>query len=452
MVASSHAEPPAEQQARKQRPVEAPAAPAAVDAPLPGGVRGQLLALQRTVGNAAVAQMLASRKRAMPQRAAHQHGKTAGAAGYSAGSAATASAAREEPPPVQRLVDEGQASAIRAKASETERQAAKAGERRPDGPFLLNDETDTEKKAALKGQQQAAFRQPDKVSAEKGRTQQAAAETKLAAAAPTEPHAAAAPTAGATDAALADGGGHASAAQEATAVASEATGQAERAVAEAHSVEVPALPEAVAVPQFSPPAEEGAGPIEADARGDGTVAAAAVRIQQLRHAGHALMSEAAATRARGHALDAGISTARAKVANAEGAVATLHGYVEQRRQAVGQAKAAQGKAKSSPMAAEASGLAGQAASAQPDDEEAAGKSREQAGQISKAGTDLGQIDAAIGQTGQRASGLVSEAAAAQAKNADATARIAASESVLGATSSKLQGMTAQSSQAKSTLA
>jgi len=475
MVASSHAEPPAEQQARKQRPVEAPAAPAAVDAPLPGGVRGQLLALQRTVGNAAVAQMLASRKRAMPQRAAHQHGKTAGAAGYSAGSAATASAAREEPPPVQRLVDEGQASAIRAKASETERQAAKAGERRPDGPQPAKAEIDPEKKAALKGQQQAAFRQPDKVSAEKGRTQQAAAETKLAAAAPTEPHAAAAPTAGATDAALADGGGHASAAQEATAVASEATGQAERAVAEAHSVEVPALPEAVAVPQFSPPAEEGAGPIEADARGDGTVAAAAVRIQQLRHAGHALMSEAAATRARGHALDAGISTARAKVANAEGAVATLHGYVEQRRQAVGQAKAAhavseqkaamvaaqapefvakaeEGKAKSSPMAAEASGLAGQAASAQPDDEEAAGKSREQAGQISKAGTDLGQIDAAIGQTGQRASGLVSEAAAAQAKNADATARIAASESVLGATSSKLQGMTAQSSQAKSTLA
>lgn len=359
----------------------------------------------------------------------------------------------------QRAPDSGQMSEIDATADAVVHEAsAKAGPNTvapPEGPS---------DKAAVKAQQRAAFAQPDKVSAERSKVTAAAAETKSAAAGP------AAPVAPARSA---------PAPQESPAPQTDApaaaTAAATDAVASAAAVPAPAPPAPVAPPAFAPPVDSGGRAVPGDPAADQALVAVAIKLQSLRHMGHQLAVEAAAARARGHALDAGLQTARAKVAEADVSITTVRGHVEHRRGVAEQAKTAltssteragkvaaeapgfaakadEGKAKTGPMVSEAQQLGGRAASVQPEDAEAAGKAREQAGQVKKIGTDLSSIDGAIDATGQRATGLVDEAARATALNSEASGRIAATDATLSSTTGKLDELTTQNAQAKADVA
>ncbi|GGU56971.1 hypothetical protein GCM10010178_56680 [Lentzea flava] len=359
----------------------------------------------------------------------------------------------------QRVPDSGQMSEINATADAVVHEAsAKEGappeERPPAGD-----------PAAIRARQRAAFAQPDKVSAERSKVVAAAAETKTEAARPAAPVTPPRPAPAAPPESRAPQ----------TEAPAAAVASASDAVARAAAVPVPEPPAQVAPPAFAPPVDSGGRPVPANPVADQAVAAVAIKLQQLRYTGHQLAAEAAASRARGHALEAGLQTARAKVAEADTSITTVRGHVDQRRAVADQSKNAltsstekatqvaaeapgfaskadEGKAKTGPMVSEARQLGGRAASVQPEDAEAAGKAREQAGQVNRIGNDLGSIDGAISATGQRATGLVDEAARATALNSEASGKIAATEATLASTTGKLDELTAQNTQAKSDIA
>ncbi|MFE9750122.1 hypothetical protein ACFYOT_34875 [Saccharothrix saharensis] len=369
-----------------------------------------LLGLQRTAGNAAVSQVVAQRA-PDPGQLAQIHATTAAVVDRATG--------QQGPPP------------------------------------------DPAQEAAIRARQRAAFAQPDQVGPERAKVRAAAAETKEAARPTAPPGRPATPTlpAGRTP----------DAATPAAAVA-----DARAAVERATAVDVPAPSPPVAPPAFAPPVDAGGRPVPGNPEVDLAAAGLAIRLQHLRHQAHGLATEAAAGRARGHALAAGLHTARGKVAEADTSISTVRGHVDQRRAAADQARAAltastekaavvsaqapgfaaqseEGRAKSGPMTDEARQLGGQASAVRPDDADAAAKAGEQAGQVNRIGNDLGSIDGAIGVTGQRAADLVDEAAQATRLNSEAGGRIAGTEATLDATTGKLDSLHAQNTRAKAEL-
>lgn len=366
-------------------------------------------------------------------------------------------------PVVQRETD-GSQTAIDARAeavAENAREAAAEHEGEQPPPV------DPGEKARLRAQQQGGFAQPDKVSAPAAQVTTAAAQTGSEVAAPAEP------VVGAKSADQPTGGDHGPAGEAAVAVAA---GQAQAAAAQAQAaaLPVPAEPPPLSPPQVVEPVDSTGARLPVDPAADVAVGLVAARLAHLRHGARALAADATAHRARALGLRGALAEARGRIAEAAGSIATVRGHVAYRRSVTDQAAAAldtskqkadkvageapgiaaradTGRQQTGPMATESADLADRAAGASPDDAEAAAKSRQQSGQISQVSGNLGTIDAAVGQTGDRARQLQADAEQAKTRNAASEGTIAGTRERLAATDAKLAELTATNAAARGTV-
>ncbi|PSL51973.1 hypothetical protein B0I31_11649 [Saccharothrix carnea] len=366
-------------------------------------------------------------------------------------------------PVVQREAD-GSQTAIDARAeavAENAREAAAEHEGEQPPPV------DPGEKARLRSQQQGGFAQPDKVSAPAAQVTTAAAQTGSEVAAPAEP------VVGAKSADQPTGGDHGPAGEAAAAVAA---GQAQAAAAQAQAaaLPVPAEPPVLSPPQVVEPVDGTGAPLPVDPAADVAVGLVAARLAHLRHGAQALAADATAHRARALGLRGSLAEARGRIAEAAGSIATVQGHVAYRRSVTDQATAAldtskqkadkvageapgiaaqadTGRQQTGPMATESADLANRAAGASPDDAEAAAKSRQQSGQITRVSGSLGTIDAAVGQTGDRARQLQADAEQAKTRNAAGEGTIAGTRERLAATDAKLAELTSTNTAARGTV-
>ncbi|UWE11222.1 hypothetical protein [Actinacidiphila bryophytorum] len=243
-------------------------------------------------------------------------------------------------------------------------------------------------------------------------------------------------------------------------------------MAAANSVAAPGLPPDLVPPKAVDPVDSVGAPLPVDPAGDVAAGLVAVRIAHLRHGAQQVAIDAAAHRARSHALRAGLAEAHGRIGEAEGSIGTVKGYVAHRRTVTEQAgqalessqeKAAKvageapgfadqadaGQARTGPMVSESGRLAADAGSQSPDDEEAAAKSRQQGGQIQQVNSSLTSIDSAAAQTGEKARSLQADAARATAQNTASQASITAAGAGLDSTDAKLGELTTQNDAARS---
>ncbi|MFI9815854.1 hypothetical protein [Saccharothrix variisporea] len=320
-------------------------------------------------------------------------------------------------------------------------------------------------KARLRARQQGEFAQPDKVSAPAAQVTTAAAQTGSEVAAPAEP------VVGAKSADEPSGADESPAGEAAAAVAA---GQAQAAAAQAQAaaLPLPAEPPPLAPPQTVEPVDGTGTPLPVDPAGDVAAGLVAARLAHLRHGAHALAADATAHRARALGLRGSLAEARGKIAEAAGSITTVQGHVAHRRSVTDQAataldtsrqkadtvaaeapgfaeKSDTGRQQTGPMATESAGLADRAAGAAPDDAEAAAKSQQQTGQIRQVSGNLGTIDAAVGQTGDRARQLQADAEQAKTRNAASEGTIAGTRERLAATDAKLAELTSMNTAARS---
>ncbi|MBN6547859.1 hypothetical protein, partial [Actinacidiphila bryophytorum] len=364
--------------------------------------------------------------------------------------------------PVQREPDGGQQAAIASKASAVAEQARQSadGHEGEDPPAV-----EPAQKAQARGEQQGNFAQPDTVTGPAATVSGAAAQTQADVAAPAQK------TGEKGGGAQPEGADAGPAAAAAAAVAT-AQARTAAAVAAANSVAAPDLPPDLVPPKAVDPVDSVGAPLPVDPAGDVAAGLVAVRIAHLRHGAQQVAIDAAAHRARSHALRAGLAEAHGRIGEAEGSIGTVKGYVAHRRTVTEQAgqalessqeKAAKvageapgfagqadaGQARTGPMVSESGRLAADAGSQSPDDEEAAAKSRQQGGQIQQVNASLTSIDSAAARTGEKARSLQSDAARATAQNTASQASITAAGAGLDSTDAKLGELTTQNDAARS---
>lgn len=367
-------------------------------------------------------------------------------------------------PIVQRKADEGQAASIRTRANAVAAEAEEAAEDRDEDQ--RPPEIDPSERRAAAGEQQGSFAQPDKVSTPAAETQQAATQTQAEADAPAD-------AIGEKEKGAERGEGKEIGPAEAAAAAcAAATEESQAAVALAEALPEPEVPTPVEPPLVVSPVDSTGAPLPVHPGAEAAVGLVAAQIGELRSGAYRLALDARANHARSHVLRAGIVEAHGKIDEASGSIETVQQHVEHRRGVVEQAntaleasnekadtvaaeapgiaaKADEGREDSGPMASEASELAVSASSQTPDDAEAAAKAQEQGGQINQVSGSLTSIDSAIGQTGERARSLQSDAEQAKGSNAESASTVADATAKLDETDGKLAELMAQNEAARS---
>ena len=361
--------------------------------------------------------------------------------------------------PVQREADGAQVainSRADAVAADAKKQASDHEGEEPPKP-------DPAAKARERGNQQANFAQPDKVSGEKAKVTSAAADTKADAAAPPKP-------VGEKPAGPPPVDTGAGPAAEAASAVTAAQAKTAAASAAAASLSEPEAPPEISPPPIVEPLDSTGRRLPVDPAGDVAAGLVATRIAHLRFGAQQLAIDAVTNQARAQALRAGLAQAHGQIDEAKGAIATVKGHVASRRTVTDQAgkaletsaekaamvaseapgvaaKADAGQQSSAPMASESQKLANDAKGASPDDEEAAAKSQEQGGQITQVSGSLSTIDSAVGQTGNRARQLSADADKAKADNSASGATIEGARAKLDATDGKLNELDAMNAAA-----
>lgn len=368
-------------------------------------------------------------------------------------------------PIVQRKADEGQAASIRTRANAVAAEAEEAAEDRDEDE--RPPEVDPSERRAAAGEQQGSFAQPDKVSTPAAETQQAATQTQAEADAPAD-------AIGEKEKGAERGEGKEDIgpAEAAVAACAAATEESQAAVALAEALPEPEVPTPVEPPLEVSPVDSTGAPLPVHPGAEAAVGLVAAQIGELRSGAYRLALDARANHARSHVLRAGIVEAHGKIDEASGSIETVQQHVEHRRGVVEQAntaleasnekadtvaaeapgiaaKADEGREDSAPMASEASELAGSASSQTPDDAEAAAKAQEQGGQINQVSGSLTSIDSAIGQTGERARSLQSDAEHAKGSNAESASTVADATAKLDETDGKLAELVAKNEAARS---